>query len=83
MPCLNGSRTSYCAQNILVRLLDKFKLSLDEGGKAKAVLMDLSKAFDYIIHDLLIAKLHAKIASLYCQFTLTYAKYTKHPASGL
>ena len=44
---------------LLIRLLEKFKISLDERGKAGAVLMDLSKAFDCIRRDLLIAKLHA------------------------
>ena len=56
---LCGFRKGYSAQHALVRLLEKFKISLDEGGKAGAVLMDLSKAFDCIRHDLLIAKLHA------------------------
>ena len=56
---LCGFRKGYSAQNALVRLLEKFKISLDEGGKAGAVLMDLSMAFDCIRHYLLIAKLHA------------------------
>ena len=56
---LCGFRKGYSAQHALVRLLEKFKISLDEGGKAGAILMDLSKAFDCIRHDLLIAKLHA------------------------
>ena len=42
---------------LLERLLEKLKISLDEGGKAGAVLMDLSKAFDcimdlFIVHAL-------------------------------
>ena len=56
---LCGFRKGYSAQHALIRLLEKFKISLDEGFKAGAVLMDLSKAFDCIRHDLLIAKLHA------------------------
>ena len=56
---LCGFRKGYSAQHALVRLLEIFKISLDEGGKAGAVLMDLSKAFDCIRHDVLIAKLHA------------------------
>ena len=63
---LCGFRKGYSAQHALVRLLEKFRISLDEDGKAGAVLMDLSKAFDCIRHDLLIAKLHA------------YAFLTKH-----
>ena len=56
---LCGFQKGYNAQHALVRLLEKLKISLDEGGKAGAVLMDPSKAFDCIRHDLLIAKFHA------------------------
>ena len=40
-------------------MLEKWKISLDNGGYGGGVLMDLTKAFDTIDHDLLIAKLHA------------------------
>ena len=40
-------------------LIEKWKQSLDEKGYAGGILMDLSKAFDTINHQLLIAKLHA------------------------
>ena len=39
-------------------LLEKWKNILDNNGYAGTVLMDLSKAFDTINHDFLIAKLH-------------------------
>ena len=40
-------------------MIEKWKKSLDNNGNAGAILMDLSKAFDTINHELLIAKLGA------------------------
>ena len=56
---LCGYRKGYSAQNALIHLIEKWKQTLDAKGYAGAVLMDLSKAFDTINHELLIAKLSA------------------------
>ena len=40
-------------------LLEKWRISLDNHGYGGAILMDLSKVFDTLNHQLLIAKLHA------------------------
>ena len=56
-PYLCGYRKGYSTQQTLVSLIEKWKVSLDNKGFAGAILMDLSKAFDCISHDLLIAKL--------------------------
>ena len=54
-----GYRKGYNTQHALLVLLEKWKRILDKQGYAGAILMDLSKAFDTINHDLLLAKLHA------------------------
>ncbi len=58
-PYLCGFRKGYNAQYALMSMVEKWKLYLDKKGHAGAILMDLSKAFDTINHELLIAKLGA------------------------
>ena len=58
-PYLCGYRKRYSTQYALVSLIERWKKILDSNGYAGAVLMDLSKAFDTLNHELLIAKLHA------------------------
>ena len=63
-PYLNKSFTKYhcgfwkgfSAQNCVAAVIEKWCQSLDSGGQAAAVLTDFSKAFDYIDHELLIAR---------------------------
>ena len=54
---LSGYRKGFSTQTALAMLPRKRKKVLDDIGCADAVLMDLSKAFDTINHELLIAKL--------------------------
>ena len=54
-----GYRKGYSTQFALLTLVEKWKKILDNHGYAGAIITDLSKAFDTINHELLIAKLHA------------------------
>ena len=58
-PFLCGYRKGFSSQTALLGLVEKWKASLDKKGYARAVLMDLLKAFDTINHELLLAKLNA------------------------
>ena len=58
-PCLCGYRKDFGTQTVLSSLIGKWKQIIDNKGYGAAVLMDLSKAFDVINYELLIAKLHA------------------------
>ena len=46
-------------QHVLLRLLEEWRGHLDNNKTVGGILMDISKAFDCILHDLLLAKLEA------------------------
>ena len=54
-----GFRKGYNVQHCLIALIEKWKQSVDNCGAFGALMTDLSKAFDYLLHELLIAKLDA------------------------
>ena len=55
---LSAYRKNYSTQNVLTRLIEEWKRKLDN-NYVGSILMGLSKAFDCVPHDLIIAKLAA------------------------
>ena len=56
---LCGFRKAHSTQYVLTRLIQSLKRGLDDAGFMGTILMDFSKAYDCLSHDLLIAKLEA------------------------
>ena len=56
-PLLCGFRKGYNTQHPLIRLIEIFRSALDKGEDIVLLLMDLSKAYDCLDHNLIIAKL--------------------------
>ena len=54
-----GFRKNYSTQYALLLMIEKWRESVDSGNVFGALLTDLSKAFDCLPHDLILAKLHA------------------------
>ena len=54
-----GFRKAYSTQQCLLPLIEKWKSAVDKDKSFGALLTDLSKTFDCLPHDLLIAKLHS------------------------
>ena len=54
-----GFRKGYSNQDCLLAMVENCKKALDQRNEYVALLTDLSKAFDCLPHDLIVAKLHA------------------------
>ena len=58
-PFISAYRKSYSTQQVLIRLLEEWRERLDENFIVGALLINLSKVFYCIPHDVIIAKLAA------------------------
>ena len=56
---LSVYRKGYSCESVLLYLIEDWKGALDKNSVVGTVIMDVSKAFDLIPHDLFLAKLSA------------------------
>ena len=53
---LCGFRKAHSTQHVFFKLLQRWQKELDNSGLVGSILLDLSKAYDCLPHDLIIAK---------------------------
>ena len=56
---ISAYQKGYSTQHVLTCLVEEWRDRLDNNYNVSAILLDLSKTFDCILHDLIIAKLAA------------------------
>ena len=54
-----GFRKGFITQYSLIAMIEEWRKNMDQGKSYAALLTDLSKAFDCIVHDFLIAQLQS------------------------
>ena len=70
---LAAFRKGYSCEAVLIRLIEDWKIALDDRQVVGAMLIDLSKAFDCLPHRLLLAKLRAYgVSNDACELILSY-----------
>ena len=58
-PYVSAYRKGYNSQHVLIRIFEEWRQHLKNNKVVEGVFMNLSKAFDCVPHDLVIAKLAA------------------------
>ena len=53
----SGFRLTHSCQTALIKLVDKWMACIDKGDIVGALFLDFRKAFDSVIHDILLTKL--------------------------
>ena len=56
---LVGFRTEHNTQHVLLKMTETWRAMLNKGNKVGAIIVDLSKAFDTLNHNLFLCKLKA------------------------